>query len=89
MFVGGLTLVHCSVSLLRSEYDYFVIKHLVIGRREIWGERGLNWHPRGETWVCHTTIQKSGVGRIFLMFLKDAYFAHQGCIFLKKNTPIL
>lgn len=42
MFVGGLALVHCSVSLLRTEYDYSVIKHFAIGRREIWGETGLN-----------------------------------------------
>ncbi len=34
----------------------------------------------------HTTIQKFGVGKIILMFLKEVSYAYQGCIYLIKNT---
>lgn len=46
MLVGDLTLVHGSVFLLRSEDDYSVIKHFVIGRRKIWGENKLVLAPK-------------------------------------------
>ncbi len=61
VLVGDLTLVHGSVFLLRSEDDYSVIKHFVIGR-EIWGENKLELAPKvlGETWViCHMGFYQS------------------------------
>ncbi len=35
----------------------------------------------------HTAVQKLGSVR-FVMFFKEASFAHQGCIYLMKNTKI-
>ncbi len=39
-----------------------------------------------ECFSMHTTIQKFGVGKIILMFLKEVSYAYQGCIYLMKNT---
>ncbi len=36
--------------------------------------------------TSQTTIQKFRVGKIKMLFLKEAFNAHQGCIYLIKNT---
>ncbi len=34
----------------------------------------------------HTIVEKSGVSKMFLMFLKEVFYANQCCIYLIKNT---
>ncbi len=40
----------------------------------------------GKNLISYTIIQKSGVGKIFKMFLKEVSSAHQGYIYLIKNA---
>ncbi len=77
MLVGDHTLVHGSVSLLRSEDDYSVIKHFVIGRRKIWGENKLvlapkvfkrDWGQLSHGLLQYTTVQKFQVSKICIKY---------------------